>query len=40
MFNMKKITQNMVVNFKNFLIDEEKSHATLEKYMREGHKQL
>ena len=35
MFNMKKITQNMVVNFKNFLIDEEKSHATLEKYMRD-----
>ena len=32
---MKKITQNMVVNFKNFLIDEEKSHATLEKYMRD-----
>ena len=25
----------MVVNFKNFLIDEEKSHATLEKYMRD-----
>ena len=32
---MKKITQSMVVNFKNFLIDEEKSHATLEKYMRD-----
>ncbi len=32
---MKKITQNMVVNFKNFLIEEEKSHATLEKYMRD-----
>ena len=35
MFNMKKITQEMVVNFKKFLIDEEKSHATLEKYMRD-----
>ncbi|MBR3994614.1 MAG: tyrosine-type recombinase/integrase [Clostridia bacterium] len=32
---MKKITQNMVVNFKNFLIEEEKSHATLEKYIRD-----
>ena len=32
---MKKITQNMVVNFKNFIIEEEKSHATLEKYMRD-----
>ena len=32
---MKKITQNMVVNFKKFLIDEEKSLATLEKYMRD-----
>ena len=35
MFNMKKITQEMVVNFKKFLIDEEKSLATLEKYMRD-----
>ena len=35
MFNMKKITQEMVVNFKKFLIDEEKSNATLEKYMRD-----
>ena len=35
MFNMKKITQEMVVNFKKFLIDEEKSHATLEKYIRD-----
>ena len=32
---MKKITQEMVVNFKKFLIDEEKSHATLEKYIRD-----
>lgn len=32
---MKKITQEMVVNFKKFLIDEEKSNATLEKYMRD-----
>lgn len=32
---MKKITQEMVVNFKKFLIDEEKSLATLEKYMRD-----
>ena len=32
---MKKITQEMVVNFKRFLIDEEKSLATLEKYMRD-----
>ena len=35
MFNMKKITQEMVVNFKKFLIDEEKSRATLEKYIRD-----
>lgn len=35
MFNMKKITQEMVANFKKFLIDEEKSLATLEKYMRD-----
>ena len=32
---MKKITQEMVANFKKFLIDEEKSLATLEKYMRD-----
>lgn len=32
---MKKITQKMVANFKKFLIDEEKSLATLEKYMRD-----
>lgn len=32
---MKKITQEMVVNFQKFLIDEEKSLATLEKYMRD-----
>ena len=32
---MKKITQEMLVNFKEFLIDEEKSLATLEKYMRD-----
>ena len=32
---MKKITQEMVVNFKKFLIDEEKSRATLEKYIRD-----
>lgn len=35
MFNMKKITQEMVANFKKFLIDEEKSLATMEKYMRD-----
>lgn len=32
---MKKITQEMVVNFKRFLINEEKSLATLEKYIRD-----
>ena len=34
---MKKITQKLITNFKNHLINEEKSDATLEKYLRDIH---
>lgn len=32
---MKKITENLIENFRNYLINEEKSAATLEKYIRD-----
>lgn len=32
---MKKITNNLVVKFRNFLIDDEKSAVTVEKYIRD-----
>lgn len=32
---MKKITEKLIKNFKNYLINEEKSDATLEKYIRD-----
>ncbi len=32
---MKKITEKLIKNFRNYLIDEEKSDATLEKYIRD-----
>lgn len=32
---MKKITENDIINFKNYLITEEKSSATVEKYIRD-----
>jgi len=32
---MKKITNELINNFKNYLINEEKSQATLEKYIRD-----
>ena len=31
----KTITQELIGNFKNYLINEEKASATLEKYMRD-----
>lgn len=34
---MKKITEKLIKNFKNYLINEEKSDATLEKYIRDVH---
>ena len=32
---MKKITEKLIKNFRNYLINEEKSDATLEKYIRD-----
>ena len=32
---MKKITEKLIKNFRNYLINEEKSNATLEKYIRD-----
>lgn len=32
---MKKLTNKLIGNFKNYLIDEEKSKATIEKYIRD-----
>ncbi len=32
---MKKITEKLIKNFRNFLISEEKSNATVEKYIRD-----
>ena len=32
---MKKITEKMINNFKSYLLDNEKSKATLEKYVRD-----
>lgn len=32
---MKKITNELIIKFKNYLINEEKSQATVEKYIRD-----
>ena len=32
---MMKITMNSILQYKNYLIDEEKSEVTIEKYMRD-----
>ena len=32
---MRKITNELITNFKEYLIDEEKSAATLDKYIRD-----
>ena len=32
---MKKITEKMINDFKSYLLDNEKSKATLEKYVRD-----
>ena len=35
LINMKKITNELIQKFKTYLINEEKSSATLEKYIRD-----